>query len=171
MRKFIRPISLKRALVVSAAAGLAASSFAVPEAVADHPPGKGGKFTVHINRGISGFDHIKVPQGGMGRYQVLFAVHERLFEMGKDGKLIPRLGVKATPNGDFTKWKVELRKGVRFSNGEELTAEAYTHHFKRLLSSGIAGQFRALIGSDLRQVVEVDSHTIEFQFGRPNLAF
>ncbi len=82
----------------------------VSEALADHPAGSGGKFTVHINRDISGFDHIKVPQGGMGRYQVLYAVHDKLFSKDANGKTVSRLATKATHSDDFKNWRVKSPK-------------------------------------------------------------
>ena len=126
-------ISGRGAAAALGGALLFASTALTPgQALADHPPGTGGKFTVHINRGIGGFDHLKVPGGGMGRYQVLFAIHERLFEPDpKTGKIRPRLAIKAAPSDNFKKWRVTLRKGVRFANGKELTSEAYVHHFSR----------------------------------------
>lgn len=154
---------------LAGAALLATTALTVTDAYAQQ---RGGKFTVHINRDIGGFDHIKVPQGGMGRYQVLFAVHERLFEPDPvTGAMTPRLGVKVTNSDDFKNWRVELRKGVRFSNGKELTSEAYVHHFQRILKSRLAGRITANIGRSLKNVVAIDKHTIEFQFGVKNLAF
>ena len=158
----------KLSLLAGAAAAVA---FAAGDVAAQEQPVKGGKLTVHINRDIGGFDHIKVPQGGMGRYQVLWAVHERLFELDSGGNPVPRLAVKASPSDNFKTWRVELRKGVKFSNGEELTSEAYTHHFARLLGSGLAGRFKAQLGSNLQKVTGPDKHTVEFQFAEPNLAF
>tara|TARA_B100000315_G_scaffold239982_1_gene259357 strand:- start:1927 stop:3498 length:1572 start_codon:yes stop_codon:yes gene_type:complete len=152
--------------------GAAAFMISDSAALADHPAGTGGKFEVHMNRGISGFDHIKVPQGGMGRFQVLYAVHDLLFRQdSKTGKLIPRLATKATHSDDYKLWRVTLRKGVRFSNGEELTSEAYVHHFKRLLGSKLAGRYRAALGPRLDRVEAADKHTLNFIFSEPHLAF
>ncbi len=164
-----------KALLAGSAAAIALA-VAATGAVGQEQPVKGGKLTVHINRDIGGFDHIKVPQGGMGRFQVLNAVHDKLFEKDADGKIVPKLAVKATAADDFKRWRVELRKGVKFAPhaanpAEELTSEAYVHHWNRLLGSSLAGRFRAQLGSNLQKVVAIDKHTVEFQFGEPNLAF
>ena len=64
-------ISVWHAVTVTtlATAMLLASSLALLATTADaaEKPKKGGKLTVHLNRGISGFDHIKSPRGGLGR--------------------------------------------------------------------------------------------------------
>jgi ABC-type transport system substrate-binding protein len=161
---------LKSVLQVASVAAFAVAALAVPDSKADHPKGTGGKFTVHMNRDIGGFDHIRVPQGGMGRYQVIHAVQGLPFSMDNNGKLIPNFAVKLTHSDDFKVWRMELRKGVRAPNGKELTAETYTHHFGRLLGSRLAGRFKALLGADLQKVVADDKYTVAFHFGRVQLA-
>ena len=153
-----------------AGAALAALMLAGP-GVAQDTPRDGGNITVHINRDIGGFDHIKVPQGGMGRFQVLWAVHEMLFEKGENGEYMPALATEATHSEDFRTWQIKLREGVKFSNGAPLTSETYTHHFGRLLGSELADNFRAVLGGNLQEVAALDDLTLEFRFAEPNPAF
>lgn len=135
-------------------------------------PVKGGSFKVHLNSDIGGFDHIKVPRGGMSRYQALFGIHELLFNYDpKTGKISPALAIKAEHENDYKLWRVTLRKGVKFSNGKELTTEAYVHHFNRLLSHRLAGRFRAELGPRLEKVTAVDKHVMEFHFSQPHVGF
>ena len=162
--------NLNSVLRTTGVAAFAVAALAASNVQADHPAGKGGKFTVHMNRDIGGFDHIRVPQGGMGRYQVIHAVNGIPFTMDDNGKLIPNLAVKLTHSDDFKVWRMTLRKGVRAPNGKELTAETYTHHFGRLLGSRLAGRFKALLGADLQKVVADDKYTVAFHFGRVQLA-
>lgn len=131
----------------------------------------GGSITVHINRDIGGFDNIKVPQGGMGRFQVIWAVYDKLFEKDASGAIVPNIATEATANDDFTVWTVKLREGVKFSNGEPLTAQSYEHHFDRLLGSALADNFRGVLGGNLQQVVALDDLTLEFRFGDSHPAF
>ena len=51
-------------------------------------------------------------------------IYERLFEWDKDGfnKLIPRLATSYYTD-DAKVWTIYLRKGVKFHNGREMTAE------------------------------------------------
>ena len=163
-----RPVFFRAAAMAAAAS----AALLATDALADHPAGTGGKFTVHINRDIGGFDHLRVPQGGMGRYQVLFAAHDTLFNLNKKtGELIPRLGTELTSSDGFKNWRVTLRKGVRFSNGEELTSEAYVHHFKRLNANRLAPRFHRQLGGKLVDIVAIDKYTFEFRFAKSNQAF
>ena len=107
----------------------------------------------------------------MGRFQVLWAIHDRFFERDENGEYVPALATAATASEDFKTWQITLREGVQFSNGAPLTSETYTHHFERLLSSDLADNFRAVIGGDLQEVVALDDLTLEFRFGEPNPAF
>lgn len=141
-------------------------------AEAGHPAGEGGRINVTIFNDIGGFDHLEAPHAGLSRLQVLFAVHDRLFEPDAGtGKPVPRLALKAVPRDDFTNWRVSLRPGVNFSNGEKLTADAYQRHFERLLKSEYAMRFRALAGAPLRKVTASGKLTIDFQFSKPNPGF
>jgi peptide/nickel transport system substrate-binding protein len=138
------------------------------EAAAADTPKRGGTLRVALNRPHLGFDHLAVPRGGMARQQALFAVHERLFDMDpKTGKLIPQLGVSADHNKDFTVWHVKLREGAKFSNGKEVTAEAYEWHFHRLFSSPLAATFKGEFGVAIREVVAASKYVIEFRFDDP----
>lgn len=165
-----RRLTLRNSRSYIASAALAALMLASPVSAQDAPR-DGGNLTVHINRDIGGFDHIKVPQGGMGRFQVLWAVHEKFFEIGENGEYVPALATEATASEDFKTWQIKLREGVKFSNGAPLTSETYTHHFGRLLGSDLSDNFRAIIGGDLQEVVAVDDLTLEFRFGEANPAF
>ena len=135
-------------------------------------PKRGGKIVAHINRDIGGFDHLKVPTGAMGRLQVLLAAHDLLFEIDMDtNKITPQLALDATSSNDFKNWRVTLRKGAGFSNGEEVTSEAYVHHFDRLLKSKIASRILFELGTPLKKVVAIDKYTMEFQFDKPHPSF
>jgi len=98
---------------------------------AQDTPRDGGSITVHINRDIGGFDHIKVPQGGMGRYQVLWAVHEKFFDTDENGDFVPALATEATTSEDFKTWTIKLREGLSFR-----TERLYPARLIRTISSG-----------------------------------
>lgn len=142
------------------------------QAVAEHPAGAGGRLNVRVLDDFGGFDHILAPHAGIARLQILFAVHDRLFEpSSKTGKPIPRLAISATPRDDFKTWRVTLRAGIRFSNGEKLNADAYVQHFERLLQSEYARRFRAVMGAPLKKVTAPGKLLVEFQFSKPNPGF
>lgn len=133
---------------------------------------QGGTFKILINRDIDSFDSAKIPSPDLARLQVLFASHERLFAYHPEtDTLEPRLALSATPNEDFTSWTVKLRPGVKFSNGKDLTAEAYAFHFERLMASAAAPRIWAYAGFVPKAVVAVDDLTIRFDLEDPSVAF
>lgn len=157
LRTYVAPVS---------AAALAGAFCLSTPAAADEQ-----SLTIHLNSDIGGFDHIATPRGGMSRYQVLYAVHDLLFDYNLfTGELQPQLGISAEPLNDFKTWRVLLREGVEFSNGEPLTTEAYVHHFERLLGSPLADKFREEVGA-LESVTAVDDYVMDFNFTAPNVAF
>ncbi len=142
------------------------------EAAGGHPDGEGGRLNVHVFDDFGGFDHILAPHAGISRLQILFAVHDRLYEpSSRTGRPVPRLALNASARNDFKTWRVTLRSGVRFSNGEALDANAYVLHFERLLQSEYARRFRAVMGAPLKKVVAPGKLIVEFQFAKPNPGF
>ncbi|GAB3031960.1 ABC transporter substrate-binding protein [Natronobiforma cellulositropha] len=70
---------------------------------------------------------------------------------------------------DETTWEFSLREGVRFHNGEELTAEDVVWSFERLFDRGdfVYGWLHLAP----ENVVAVDDHTVEFTTTEPFAAF
>jgi peptide/nickel transport system substrate-binding protein len=167
-----RSLALALALALSLSLSLALALALAGQASAGHADGEGGRLNVRIFDDFGGFDHILAPHAGLSRLQILFAVHDRLFELGaRAGKQVPKLALRAAARNDFKTWRVTLRSGVQFSNGEKLDAGAYVQHFERLLKSEYARRFRAVMGAPLTKVVAAGKLIIDFQFTRPNPGF
>ena len=131
---------------------------------------KGGTLTVGMDRPMTGFDSSMNPRPEYNRRNAMLPVYEDLFSRGKDGKLIPILGQSMKSSPDKKTWTVTLRKGIRFSNGESFTADAYVVHFKRYQASRAWGFLRGMVGP-IKEVVAIDSYTVEFRMLRPFPAF
>ena len=58
-----------------------------------------------------------------GTREVLFNIYEGLFKTGPDGELIPAVAEKYTTSADGLTYTFTLRDGVRFHNGNAVTAE------------------------------------------------
>ena len=126
--------SLKRGAFVAGA--LAAGFLLAGVDPVDAAPKKGGKLRIAILADIGGFDSLKIPITGRQRAFVMQAIHENLFDMDPETfKIIPRTGLKAEASDDFKRWRVTLRQGVKYSNGEEMTSADYKAHFDRLLNN------------------------------------
>ncbi|MDP7599855.1 MAG: ABC transporter substrate-binding protein, partial [Rhodospirillales bacterium] len=131
---------------------------------------KGGTLTVGMDRPMTGFDSSMNPRPEYNRRNAMLPVYEDLFSRGKDGKLIPVLGQSMKSSPDKKTWIVTLRKGIRFSNGESFTADTYVVHFKRYQASRAWGFLRGMVGP-IKEVVAIDSYTVEFRMLRPFPAF
>jgi peptide/nickel transport system substrate-binding protein len=68
------------------------------------------------------------------------------------------------------KWQVKLRKGVKFHNGEELTAEVVKFSFERLINPETKSPAAALFGT-LARVEAVDKYTANFVNKDPDPIF
>jgi 4-phytase/acid phosphatase/peptide/nickel transport system substrate-binding protein len=115
-------------------------------------PKYGGTLTFVGEIDAMGFDAIKARSlVGPGRL-LGNLVMEKLFNRGKDGGLIPVLGLSATPSSDGKVWTIVLRRGVTFHDGTPFNADAVVSHWQRLLDPQNRYRGRLL----LRPIVSVE---------------
>ena len=135
----------------------------------DAAPKKGGILKISILNDIGGFDSLKVPINDRQRVFVLQAIHETLFDMDPNTfEFIPRTGIKAEALEDAKRWRITLRKGVKYSNGEEMTSTDYKAHFDRLLGSKFRGRFVGSLGPKLNRVEAPSKYVVDFVFSEPS---
>ena len=131
---------------------------------------RGGTLHVAMNRTFNGFDTATNPTVFPTKLNVQRAIYEDLFGLDEAGKLVSKLGTALKISPDQKVFTVTLRKGVKFSNDEPLTARAYADHFKRALKSPMINFIRGQIGP-VKDVVALDDHTVEFRMSRPHAGF
>src|SRR4030095_5216309 len=93
-------------------------------------------------------------------------IFDKLVQMDPDSKIIPGLATSWKPIDDKT-WEFELRKGAKFTNGTEVTAEDVVFSIDRVPNvPNSPGPFtaytKAIIGKDI-----VDPYTIRFKHDAP----
>ena len=142
---------------------------ATVSAVAQQPE-KGGTLIAAMDREMTGFDSAVNPRPEYNRRNAMLPVYEDFFARDAAGNLVPVLGQSLESSRDKKIWRVRLRQGIRFSNGEPLTAAAYVVHFKRYRESPAWGFLRGMVGP-IEDVVATDAHTVEFRMSRPFPAF
>jgi peptide/nickel transport system substrate-binding protein len=73
-------------------------------------------------------------------YIVGGSIFDPLTAIDPDDKPRPYLAESLTPNADFTEWKIKLRSGISFHNGEKLDAEAVRLNLQTGKTSGLTAQ-------------------------------
>jgi peptide/nickel transport system substrate-binding protein len=101
---------------------------------------------------------------------VLKPLWENLLSRDGKGNLIPMLAERWEVLDGGRTWKFHLRKGVRFHNGTELTAEDVKYTFAAIAKEGsansLAPEFRLI------KSMEVEGpHTISVRFEKPFVTF
>jgi peptide/nickel transport system substrate-binding protein len=95
---------------------------------------------------------------------VLGNVYEGLTKRGKDLKIIPGLAERWEIL-EPTRWRFYLRKGVKFQNGEDFTADDVVFSYTRAL--GPSSDIKTRVPAD-GKVVKVDDYTVDFVLTGPN---
>ena len=89
---------------------------------------------------------------------------EGLTKRDKDLKIIPGLAER-WEIVDPLKWRFYLRKGVKFHDGEDFTADDVIFSLERMRSPG--SQIKTRAPADMK-AVKVDDHTVDFVLTSPN---
>src|SRR5215471_17823460 len=86
-------------------------------------------------------------------------VYEGLTKRDKDLKIIPGLAT-SWEQVEPTRWRFHLRKGVKFHNGEDFTADDVVFSAERVV--GTSSDLKTRIQPDGTRAVKVDDYTVDF---------
>lgn len=102
-------------------------------------------------------------------HALLNHIYESLVWRDAKGTLIPRIATGwKLKDGDATTWVFSLRKGVKFHDGADLTAEDVVFSINRARSE--KSNLRQL-HADVEDVKAVDDYTVEVRLRGPNLIY
>ena len=105
-----------------------------------------------------------------GGLMMLIQTGEFLSVSGPDLRLKPVLAESWSPNTDGTVWTFKIRKGVKFHNGKEMTADDVVASIDRLAnpknSSNALSAFKGTLSQGATQ--KVDDYTVAFHLDAPN---
>lgn len=96
-------------------------------------------------------------------FTVNYQVFNRLIELNAEGELVPSLAESWTLNEDGTEMTFQLRQGVKFHNGEELTAEDVAYTFNQ----AIATPATTSITSMMTEMTVDDTYTCTLHLSEP----
>jgi peptide/nickel transport system substrate-binding protein len=95
-------------------------------------------------------------------------IFDYLLERDAQGKLVPGLAQSWTALDDTT-LEFKLRRGVKFHNGEDFTADSVQFSAQRMLDEGLRSGVRTRFTS-INEVKAIDPYTVQFLLGRPDSA-
>lgn len=134
-------------------------------------PVKGGEITVGIAQDLD--DSLDPHQTvAAGTREVLFNIFEGLVKPNSDGEMIPAVAEKYTLSEDGTTYTFTLREGVKFHNGQTVTAEDVVYSINRCAAVP-EGQEKPLVAafSAVKSVEVLDEKTVAVTIAQRDLEF
>lgn len=134
-------------------------------------PVKGGEITIGIAQELD--DSLDPHQTvAAGTREVLFNIFEGLVKPNSDGEMIPAVAEKYTLSEDGTTYTFTLREGVKFHNGQTVTAEDVVYSINRCAAVP-EGQEKPLVAafSAVKSVEALDKKTVAVTIAQRDLEF
>jgi ABC-type transport system substrate-binding protein len=156
------------AAAVTAAAP--ASATAVPAAGAaagGKTPKRGGILKVALNQEANTVDPHK--SRDIAGTQIKSMIYSQLIKYGRDLQIQPDLAER-NENPDPTTYVFYLRKGVKFHDGADLTADDVVASYQRLLDPSIGSPVYVFI-KGIDKITARDPNTVEFKLKGPQANF
>ncbi|RVU23699.1 ABC transporter substrate-binding protein [Streptomyces antnestii] len=148
-------------LVAAIATGtlLAGSSACSVEDPSAKGGGGNGRIKIALSAGVDMLDPQRSASGP--DLAIMNQIYETLLDLDKKThKLVPKLATSyklVTP----TTWRFELRKGVKFTNGEPFDAEAVKYSIERILDPKTTSSVSASQIASVKEVKAVDEYTVD----------
>jgi peptide/nickel transport system substrate-binding protein len=147
-------------LVLLAFSGLIGPAATGPEARAEAPAGQ-VTWAVHISLAPVYFEPAEAP-GIITPFMVYYALHDAPVKPMPGNTMAPSLAESWTASPDGLVYEFVLRRGVRFHNGDPLTADDVKFSFERY--RGVAAKsFKAHVAA----VEVVDAHRVRIRLKQP----
>jgi peptide/nickel transport system substrate-binding protein len=102
--------------------------------------------------------------------RVASLIFDGLVEYGEANKIVPGIAKDWSISEDGLEYTFELREGVLFHNGQELTAEDVEYTYQRILNPDYGSGLRAKIES-VESIEVIDDYTIKFTLSEPYSPF
>ncbi len=149
-----------------AAVGAALAGLAAPEALAQPKPKAGGKF-VYTNL----YPNNRMGDAKNGRYLHYLSLDintrsafDGLAYMNDRLQVEPELALSWTPSADVKVWDIQLREGVVFHNGRDMTADD-------VVSSFAFHKAKTSFARQIDKVEKTGTHKVRMHLVKPNSEF
>ncbi|MBQ7260017.1 MAG: ABC transporter substrate-binding protein [Lachnospiraceae bacterium] len=106
-----------------------------------------------------------------GTKEVLFNMYEGLLKPDPDGNIVPAVAESYEVSEDGTLYTFKLREGVKFHNGEPVTAEDVKYSLEK--SAGMTGEETLIPAFSLIKSIEAapDEKTVTIELSEKNMEF
>jgi peptide/nickel transport system substrate-binding protein len=156
----------RRVLLLAAVVLVVLASLASAPTLAQTPK-HGGTLVVAQNADISGFDPHTLPD--FPTVRMIGLIYETLVTVDADLKIQPALAESWQFSSDGLKLTLNLRKGVKFHNGDAFTSADVKYTLQRILDE----KTKALVRSnfvDVKSVDTPDDNTVVLTLSRANVS-
>jgi peptide/nickel transport system substrate-binding protein len=136
-------------------------------------PQRGGKIVYGLEAETDGGFCLSDAQLAISGIQVAKTLYDTLTVPNAEGEYVPYLAEEFDHNDDYTEWTFKLREGVKFHNGEDLTAEVVKNNFDayRGTYEGRSSALFSFVFTNLESVEVVDELTVKFNTIQPWIGF
>ena len=118
-------------------------------------------WAVHVSLAPSWFDPAETT-GIITPFMLLYAIHDALVKPMPGNPMVPSLAESWTTTPDGLSYDFVLRRGVKFHNGDPVTAEDVKFSMERYRGAA-SGPFKARIAS----IDVIDPNRVRFRFKHP----
>src|SRR5438552_7419187 len=157
-REFLRRAAALGISLVAAQSLL--STFATRAWAAAGVPRRGGVLKAAFSADPAGFDPVRGPSGMS--HVVIEQVYSTLMALDPDAKPYPELAESYQVSDGGLTYTFRLRRGVKFHNGDDLTASDVKFTFDRLRAPNSGYSYGAQVET-IKSVDVVDPHTVQFR--------
>ncbi|MEI6535313.1 MAG: ABC transporter substrate-binding protein [Verrucomicrobiaceae bacterium] len=162
----VRQLSLSRRHLLKAGvatAALAALSMPFTTAALAAEPKRGGVLRAAFSADPAGFDPQRGPSGMS--HVVIEQVYSTLMALDPDAKPYPELAESFQVSDDGMQYTFKLRPGIKFHNGDDLTAEDVKFSFDRLRAKDSGYSYGAQVET-IASVDVVEPLTVSFKLSK-----
>src|SRR5215831_18585650 len=102
---------------------------------------------------------------------IIYLMHERLMLYNEKGELIPWLAESWKMSEDGRQWTFNLRKGVKWTNGDDFTSADVKFSIERFVSDAAKSAWSPMHRQTVDQVETPDDYTVRVQAKAPPYVF
>lgn len=96
---------------------------------------------------------------------------DTLITKSPDGEYVPNLAKSWTSSADGRSWTFQLKKGVKFQNGDPVDAQAIKASLERATDPDVVSGVASGLFSDIKDVQVLSSHKVRLKLKHPSSVF